>query len=70
MKKILLTLTVVAFASALSVQAGGDACCAKTKTSAAAKSTCSASKTACSAGAKQAKSSAPATARGTQLAKN
>ncbi|MBI3417716.1 MAG: hypothetical protein HY043_20685 [Verrucomicrobia bacterium] len=71
MKKLLLALTLVAFSTALSVQAGGDACCAqKTKTSASAKSTCTAAKSACSAGAKQAKSSAPATARGTLLAKN
>lgn len=72
MKKVLLALTVVAFSTALSVQAGGDACCAKNnKTSASAKSTCTASKSStCSAGAKQAKSSAPATARGTLMAKN
>lgn len=71
MKKALLALTVVAFSTALSVQAGGDACCAqKNKTSASAKSTCTAAKSTCSANAKQAKNSAPLTARGTLMAKN
>jgi hypothetical protein len=79
MKKLILTLTIAAFASVSAVQAGDAKTCDTSKTSgscsasakhtvSASKSSCSAGQTACCATAKQAKKSTPATAKGAYLA--